>query len=106
MRGGRASEEAQNVFRLALVGALAGQGGEPQEAERRGAVARRDRVVADLLAAGDQLLVVGRGREEATALAVSEALDHGLGQPLRLVEPALLEGRLVEGQQGLEQECM
>ena len=102
--GGRAGEEAQHALRLALVGALAGQRREAQQAERRGAVARRDRVVADLLAARDQLLVVAGGREEAAALAVAEALDRRLGQRPRLVEPALLEGRLIQGEQRFEQE--
>ena len=48
-------------------------------AERGGRVAGRDRVVVDVLAAGDQLLVVARGGEEAAALGVGEALDHRVG---------------------------
>ncbi len=89
---------------LRLVGALAGQGREAQQAQRRRGVARGDRVVADLLAAGDQRFVVVGGREEAAALGVAEAGDHRVGERQGLLEPALLEGRFVEGEQGLEQE--
>src|SRR5215212_8635923 len=61
-------------------------------------------MVADLLAAGDQLFVVGGGRVEAAALGVAEALDRLLCQGVRLGVPAGLESRLVERQQRLEQE--
>ena len=44
------------------------------------------------------------GGEEAAALGVAEAGDHGLGEGLGLLEPALLEGRFVKRQQRLEQE--
>ena len=54
------AEEARTP-RPPVERALAGKAAEAQEAERGGAVAGRDRVVADLLAAGDQLLVVGGG---------------------------------------------
>ena len=49
------------------VAALAGERGEAQQAERGGGVAGRDRVVVDVLAPGDQLLVIVRGGEEAAA---------------------------------------
>ena len=61
-------------------------------------------MVADLLAAGDQLLVVAGGGEEAAALGVAEAGDGGVRQRLGLLEPALLEARFVERQQRLQQE--
>ena len=61
-------------------------------------------MVAEVLAAGDQLLVVVRGGEEAATLLVGEALDHRLGGLAGGVEPAHLEGRLVEAQQRLDQE--
>ncbi len=83
---------------------FAAQRREAQEAEGGGAVAGRDRVVADLLAAGDQLLVVGRGGEEAAALGVAEAGDHRVGQLPRGGEPARLEARFVEDEERFEQE--
>ena len=61
-------------------------------------------MVADVLAAGDQFLVVVRGGEEPAALVVGEALDHRVGGLARGVEPANLEGRLVEAQERLDQE--
>ena len=48
--------------------------------------------------------MVGGGRVEAAALGVVEALDRRLRQRAGLGEPALFEGRFVEGQQCLEQE--
>src|SRR5262249_53918289 len=86
------------------VAALAAQRGEPQEAEGRRGVAGGDRVVADLLAPRDQILVVGGGREEGAALGVAEAIDHRLRYGLRLLVPALLEARFVQRQERLEQE--
>ena len=43
-----------------------------------------------------ELLVVGRGREEPAALGVGEALEERVAERARLVEPALLERRLVQ----------
>ena len=60
-------------------------------------------MVADVLAPGDQLLVVVGGGEEAAALVVGEALDHRVGRLAGGVEPAHLERRLVEAQQRLHQ---
>ena len=60
-------------------------------------------MVVDVLAPGDQLLVVLGGGEEAAALGVGEAGDHRIGRLAGGVEPAHLEGRLVERQQRLEQ---
>ena len=103
--GCRLGEEAEDALGLLLVGALAGQRREAEEAERGGGVAGGDRVVADLLAAGDQLLVVVGGREEAAALGVAEAGDRSSSARARAsLEPARLEGRFVEGEQRLEQE--
>ena len=88
-----------------LVGALAGQRREAQQAEGGGGVARGDRVVADLLAPGDQRFVVVGGREEAAALAVGEAGDHGVGEARgRARTRRGSKRRFVEGEQGLEQE--
>ena len=61
LAAGRWGEEPQHADRLTLVAALAAQRGEPQQAERGRGVAGGDRVIADLLAAGDQL-VPGRRR--------------------------------------------
>ena len=97
-------EEAEDGLGLALVGALAAQRREAQQPHRGRGVAGGDRVVADLLAAGDQPLVVVRGRKEAAALGVAEAGDHRLGELAGLLVPALLEARFVERQQRLEQE--
>ena len=85
---GRLGEEAEDALGLLLVGALAGQGGEAQQAEGGGGVARGDRVVADLLAAGDQRFVVVGGGEEAAALGVGEAGEQGVGELAGALEPA------------------
>ena len=74
-------KEAEYGVGVALVAVLAGERGEPQEAEGRRRVSRWDRVVLGVLAARDQLLVVVRRREEATALGVREAVDHLFGGP-------------------------
>ena len=69
-------EQAQLAERGVLVARLAGQGREPQQAERGGRAARRDRRVLEVLAARDERLVVVGGREEAAALAVGEAREQ------------------------------
>ena len=61
-------------------------------------------MVLEVLAPRQQLLVVGRGLEEASVLRVGETLDHGVGQGTRLGEPARIEAGLVQGEQRLEQE--
>ena len=96
-------QSGDHALRLLLVAMVAGQRSESQEAVRGGGVARGDRVVVDVLAARDQLLVVGGGGEEAAVLGVGEALDHRVRGRAGGVEPARLEGRLVERQQRLDQ---
>ena len=59
-----------------LVLRLAGERREAKQAEGRRRLAGRDRAVLELLAAGDERLAVGRGREEAAVLVVGEALDQ------------------------------
>ena len=66
-----------------LVLVLAGERRQAQQAVGGARVAGRDRVVLQVLAAGHELLVVGRGLEEAAALVVGEALDHRVGQLAR-----------------------
>ena len=61
-------------------------------------------MVLEVLAPRHQLLVVGRGLEEAAPLRVGETLDHGVRQGPGLGEPAGLERGLVERQQRFEQE--
>ena len=97
-------QQPQLPQRGVLVPRLAGQARQPQQAERGGRAAGRDRRVLELLAAGDQRLVVGRGGEEAAALGVGEAVEDLVGERARLGEPARVEGRLVEREQRLEQE--
>src|SRR5690348_11285498 len=62
---GRFAEEGEDRRSLLFVTTVAGQSREAEQAHRRRAVAGGDRVDAYLLAADDQLLVVGRGRVEA-----------------------------------------
>src|SRR6187399_396788 len=102
----RAREEAEDALGGAFVGALTGQGSEAEQAEGGGGVAGGDRVVADLLATGDQRFVIVRGGEEAAALRVGEAGEQGVGKVASAFEPDGLEARFVEGEQGLEQEGM
>ena len=63
-------QQAQHAERVALVPALARQQREPQQSERGGRVARRDRGVLEVLAPRRQLLVIVGRREEAAALGV------------------------------------
>ena len=58
-------QQAQHAHGLVLVAVLAGQRAEPQQPVGGARVARRDRVVLQVLAARQQPLVVGRGLEEA-----------------------------------------
>jgi hypothetical protein len=87
-----------------LVGALAGQGGEPQKPEGGARGAGGDRRVVDVLAPGDELLVVGGGREEPAPVGVGEALEDDVAEAPGLGEVPLVEAGLVEGEEGLEQE--
>ena len=97
-------QQPDRAERRLLVAILARQCREPQQGERGGRLAGGDRVVLDLLAPGDQLLVVLVGREEPAVLAVGEALEDRVGERLRLGEPPRVERRLVERQQRVEQE--
>ena len=81
-------QQAQHGLRARLVAVFARERPEPQQAVGRARVAGGDRVVLEVLAAGHQLLVVGRRLEEAAVLVVGEALDHRVGQRARLGEPA------------------
>jgi hypothetical protein len=92
-------QQPDRAERGLLVAVLAGQRGEPQQPERGRRLPGRDRVVLDVLAARDQLLVVGGGREEAAVLGVGEALDDRVGERASLGEPARVERRLVERDQ-------
>jgi hypothetical protein len=85
--------------RRVLVARVTGQPREAQQPERGRRAAARYRRVLQLLAARDQLLVVGRGGEEAASLRVGETVEDLLGQRARLVEPARVECRLVQRQQ-------
>ena len=77
---------------------------EADEVAGRHAVARRLGAVVLVLAPGEQLLVVVGGEEEAAAFVVAVLLDHRVGQRLRLVEPLLLAGRVVQRQQAVDEE--
>ena len=63
-------------------------------------------MIADVLAAGDQCLVIVRGREEPAAISIGEALDHRVGGLARGIEPANLQGGLVEAEEPLHEERM
>src|SRR5215213_7299883 len=73
--GGDRVQQADHAERGVLVAVLAGQGGEPQQSQAGGRLARRDRVVLDVLAACDQPRVVRGRREEAAVVAIREALE-------------------------------
>ena len=77
-------EQAEHAHGALLVLVLAGQGRQAQQPVGGARVAGGDRVVLEVLAPGDELLVVGRGLEEAAALLVGEALDHRVGERARL----------------------
>jgi hypothetical protein len=83
---------------------LAGQRGEPQQAERARRLRRRDRRCPRVLAARDQLLVVGGGREEAAALGSAKRSRIVSASARASANQRGVERRLVERQQRLEQE--
>ena len=64
-------------------------------------VARRRRVVLEILLARDELLPVGGREEEAAALVVGEELDGEAGQAVRLLEPAELTRRDMQLEQAV-----
>src|SRR6476646_11741152 len=99
MADGRLGEKGEDPLGGFFVAVLAAQRREAKQAQRSRAVAGGDRVVADLLAAGDQLFVVGGGRVEAAALGIAEALDRLVGELARRRAPAALEACFVERQQ-------
>ena len=101
--GGDRVQQPQLPERELLVGGVAGERRQAQQPEGRRARTGRDRHVLELLAPRDELLVVVRGGEEAAVLAVGEAREDRVGHAARLGEPALLERRLVQRQQRLEQ---
>ena len=101
-----AVQQPDHPERRLLVAVLAGQRREPQQAERGGRGAGRDRGVLEVLAPRDQRLVVVRGREEAAVVGVGEAGDDRVRELARRVEPARVERRAVERQERLEQERM
>src|SRR3954454_13209189 len=104
MLGGERGQQPDGAERRLFVAVLAGERRQPQQAERGRRLTGGDRVVLDVLAARDQLLVVLGGREEAAVLRVREALDDRVGERPRLGEPARVERRLVERDQRFEQE--
>ena len=61
-------------------------------------------MILEVLAAGDQPLAVGGRDEEAAALRVAKAREDLVGERSRPDKEALLEARLIERQQRLEQE--
>src|SRR6266511_121216 len=74
-----------------LVGLVAGQVAEPQQHLGRHRRARRHRVVDQLAGPDHQRLGVRAGLEEAATLGVAEQLEHGVGQPPCLAQPAQVE---------------
>ena len=101
---GEGKQQAEHPEGVTFVLAVARQQRKAQEPERSGRVARRDRGVLEVLAARRERLVVLRGGEETTALAIRETLDHRVGELHSLPVPPWVEGRLIERQKGLEQE--
>ncbi len=72
---------------------------QPQEQLGGQRVARRHSAVDEILAPRDQHLVVVRGLEEAGSGRVAELRQDRLGQAGRSLQPAQLEGGLVERDQ-------
>src|SRR3954451_2868126 len=97
-------QQAEDADRPVLVVVLAGQRGQPQQAVGGARVAGGDGVVLQVLATGQELLVVRRGLEEAAALLVGEARDHRVGELASGTKPARVERRLVEREERLEEE--
>ena len=69
-------QELEDADRLSLVGGIAAHRRQAQEPVCSRRVARWRRVVIQILAPGDQLLVVIGGREETAVDRVGEVLDH------------------------------
>src|SRR4051794_39009671 len=104
MTRGHAAVEREDRARAIAVARLAGERLETQEAIGRSGVAARNRVVVQILATHDELLViVGRG-EEPAAFGIREAGNHAIGRLPGSREPAFLEARLIEGEQRLDEE--
>ena len=61
--------------------------------EREHRVARRRRVVVEILLPRDERLAVDRRQEEAAVHVVGEEIDRKQREPVRLVQPAELAGR-------------
>ena len=97
-------QQPQDAHRALLVLVLAGQRGEPQQPVSGARVARRNRVVLEVLPARDEPLVVRGGLEESAPLLVGEARDHRVRGRARRAEPARVEGGLVEREQRLDEE--
>ncbi len=76
---------------------------EPQQAQRRHAIARRHRVVIRGDRSVDQLLMVVRGQVESATLLVLEVREHGVGQRLCQLEVSRAPARLQELKQTIQQ---
>src|SRR5580658_7066008 len=106
MLDGNLVEQAEHPDGLVLVALLAGEESEAKQAEGGRRVPGGDGRVVEILAAGGEALVVVGGGEEAAVLGVGEVIDRRFGERRRLAVPALLERRLVQGEERLEQEGM
>ena len=79
LRGDRV-QQPQHAERRLLVAVLAREPGQPQQPEGRRRRPGGDRRVLEVLAPGDQRLVVVGGGEEPAALRVGEALEDRVGE--------------------------
>ncbi len=87
-RGTRSRDEPQDADSAPFELVVAVDPRQPEQHVREHRVARRRRVVVELLRAHDERLAVGRREEEAATLVVGEELDGEQRQPPRLREPA------------------
>ena len=99
----RRVKEPEDAHRAVLIALFAGQRGKAKQPEGCRRVAGGNRVIVDVLAPGDQLLMVAGRGEEPALIGIFEELDHPIGCLPRRFEPANLKARLVERQQGLDQ---
>ena len=91
-------DRAERPFRGLAIARLPGPRRQPKEDRRGHRPTRRDGVVLRVLGPGDEPLVVV-GRVEEPAGRIGEPIQDPVGQPPGEDEPALVEGRLVQGQQ-------
>ena len=80
---------------------VGGQHGQPQQDVGGDGVARGRGVIEHVLGPRNECFVVGRGVEEAAVFGVRETFENDVGKLDGSIEPARVEGRLVQRNQAV-----